>query len=127
MTSWRRTSLFGILVWLVPFLVAFFPLKESWRSLFESVMPVALALVVVACAVRYFRRVSSISAAEGAGLGLLWLALSVLIGLPLMLSPPTSYTVEEYAADVGLTYLMIPIITIGMAVVASRNGEKDKP
>ena len=33
MTSWRRALLLGLLVWLVPFVVAFAaaPLKQSWR------------------------------------------------------------------------------------------------
>jgi len=50
---------FGFLVWLIPFVVAFliFPLKESWRSLFESIMPVTLASITVLCAVFYFRGV----------------------------------------------------------------------
>src|SRR5687767_10459055 len=113
MTSWRRAILLGIAVWLVPFVVAFatFPLKTSWRSLFESIMPVTLAAIVVACAVRYFRQTGAVSVREGARLGLVWMAISVLIDLPLMLSPPISMPFAEYVADIGVTYLMIPVIT----------------
>jgi hypothetical protein len=37
MTSLRKALLLGLVVWLVPFVVAccIFPLKESWRPLFE--------------------------------------------------------------------------------------------
>jgi hypothetical protein len=122
MTSIRKTALLGLLVWLVPFVVAFciFPLKTSSRSLFESIMPVTLALVVVACALLYFRRVQTPTLREGLLLGLIWLAISVAIDLPLMLSPPIRMRPEEYAADIGLTYLMIPIITAGIALAAAR-------
>src|SRR5438046_2270946 len=123
MASWGKAILFGFLVWLVPFIVAFivFPLKESWRSLFESIMPVTLSIIVVACAVLYLRRVSMPSLREGACLGLLWFAICVAIDLPLMLNPPMNYTLVEYAADIGLTYVMIPVITVGMALAAARN------
>lgn len=129
MTSWRRAIVFGFLVWLIPFLVAFaaFPLKESWRSLFESIMPLVLAGVVVASAVVYFRRIPAVSFREGIWLGALWLVISVAIDLPLMLSPPLNYTVTEYAADIGLTYLMIPVITAGIARAAQAHARQGKP
>ena len=121
MTSWRRALLYGFLVWLVPFLVALAasPLKESRQPLFESIMPVTLALTVVPLAVLYFRRVRTARLGEGIRLGLLWLAISVAIDLPLMLSPPVNYTLAEYAADVGLTYLMMPVLTAGIAVASA--------
>lgn len=124
MTSIRKALLLGLLVWVVPFAVAFciFALKATWRSLFESIMPVTLALVTSASALFYFRRVPQPAWREGLLLGLIWLAISVAIDLPLMLSPPISMRLEEYAADVGLTYLMIPMITASIAVAASRTG-----
>jgi len=117
MTSWRKAILYGFLVWLIPFLVALaaFPLKTAWRSLFESIMPVTLCGVVVLCAGWYFRRIARPTVPEGVALGLLWFAISVAIDLPLMLSPPISYSPAEYAADIALTYLMIPVITVGVA------------
>jgi len=122
MTSLRRALLLGLLVWLVPFVVAccIFPLKESRRSLFESIMPVTLAAVVTGCALLYIRKVRTPSLREGLLLGLIWMAISVAIDLPLMLSPPMSMPPLEYAADVGLTYLMMPVLTVGIAA-ASRN------
>jgi hypothetical protein len=119
---WRRAILLGLLVWLVPFVVAFtvFPLKQSWRSLFESIMPVTLALTVVGCTCWYLRRPGHFGLREGILLGLTWLLISIAIDLPLMLTPPINYTLTEYLADVGCTYLMIPLITGGMALGAHR-------
>jgi len=122
MTSWRRALLLGLLVWLVPFLVAFaaFPLKSKNYPLFESIMPVALAAIVVRCALWYFRKVDRVTAREGLLLGGLWMLMSIVIDLPLMLSPPMNYTVAQYFVDVGLTYLLMPLITTGIAQAASR-------
>jgi len=107
-------------MWLLPFGVAFasFPLKESWRSLFESIMALTVATVTVLLALWYFRRVQQPTAREGVLLGLLWLVISVAIDLPLMLSPPISYTPREYVADIGATYLMIPVISAGIGKAA---------
>lgn len=121
MASLRRTLLFGFLVWLIPFVVAVavFPVKASSRSLFESIMAVTLAATVVVCALRYFRSVRSASMRDGVLVGVVWLAISVAIDLPLMLNPPINYTFAEYCADVALTYMMIPIITAGIASAAA--------
>jgi hypothetical protein len=122
LTSLRKALLLGLLVWLVPFVVAFsiFTLKTSWRSLFESIMPVTLAATVTGFTLLYFRKASAPSLREGLLLGLIWWAVSLAIDLPLMLSPPISMPPLEYAADIGLTYLMIPILTLGIA--AARRG-----
>ncbi len=87
MTSVRKAILFGILIWLVPFAVAFaiFPLRESSRPLFESIMPVAVTMITVTVGVRYFHHVPRQHVREAAMIGLLWLGISVLIDAPLML------------------------------------------
>lgn len=114
---WRRAVAYGVLVWLVPFLVAFaiFAVKESWRSLFESIMAVTVAAVTVVASGKYFRSHPPQCVRPGLVLGVLWALISIAIDLPLMLSPPINYPVPEYFADIGLTYVMIPIITAGMA------------
>ena len=82
-------------------------------------MPVTVAATVVVLALRYFR-LASASRREGLTLGLVWLAISVLIDVPLMLSPPINYTLAEYVADVGVTYLLMPVITWGIAAAAQK-------
>jgi hypothetical protein len=120
MTSWRRSLLLGLLVWLLPFVVAFaaFPLKSTNYPLFESIMPVVLAAVVVVCSLWYFQPIEHPSMREGLLLGVIWMTISVAFDLPLMLSPPMSYSVQNYVADVGLTYLMMPTITAGISKAA---------
>lgn len=123
MYSPRKAIFFGLLVWLIPFIVAFsiFSIRQSQRALFESIMPVVVALAVVVFGGLYFRHVKTSFLREGVCLGLVWLAISVLIDVPLMVSPPINMPLSEYAADVGLTYLIMPIITIGLGwVIANR-------
>ncbi len=117
MTSVRKAIFFGFLIWLVPFAVAFaiFPLRESSRPLFESIMPVVVTMMAVTLGVRYFRDVSRQHVREGVMIGLLWLGISVLIDAPLMLlGGPMQMTLAQYAADIGLTYAIIPTVTIGI-------------
>ena len=122
MASLWRAILYGVLVWLAAFAVAFviFPLRESWRALFESIMPVVVVMATSFFASLYFRRVTKGFLREGALLGGLWLAINVIIDLPLMLSPPIDMGLVDYLADVALTYLVIPAVTIGIAFGAER-------
>jgi hypothetical protein len=125
MTSSGRAVGFGVLVWLIPFAVAFlvYPLRASSRPLFESIMPVAVAAAAVVLGVAYFRHVIRQHVREGAVVGFLWLVICVLIDAPLMLlGGPMRMAVPEYLADIGLTYVIIPIVTVGIgAAVAARS------
>lgn len=126
MTSIPKAVLFGFFVWLIPFGVAFviYPLHESSRPLFESIMPVSIAIAVVVFGVRHLRAVQEQFVWEGAMVGLLWLVISVIIDAPLMLlGGPMQMTVGQYAADIGVTYLMIPVITIGLAAARAARSE----
>jgi hypothetical protein len=130
MGSLRRAVLYGVTVWLVPFVVAFliFPLRASNRPLFESIMPVAIALVVVVLAVSQVRRAGRASIRDGVLLGVLWLVISTGIDAPLMLlGGPMRMTIGQYVADIGVTYLMIPIITTGIATAAARGASAPAP
>jgi len=124
MLSFRKAVLFGFLVWLIAFMVAFamFPIRESWRALFESIMPVVVTAATVGFALLYFRKVPTAFVREGVMLGALWLALNVVIDLPLMLTGPMKMTLLEYAADIGLTYLIIPTVTIGIGLARAQRG-----
>ncbi len=116
MRSWKSALGFGVLMWLVPFAVAFlvFPFRESQRPLFESVMAVAVAGSAVLLGYLYVR--GGASTPEGLRLGLIWFVLCILIDAPLMLlGGPMQMTIADYMADIGLTYLAIPAVTTGLA------------
>ena len=114
-----KAILYGFLIWLIVFVVAFaiFPIRESWRSLFESIMPVAIVLATTTFAHLYLSKTSENVLRESLVVGGLWFVISVLIDLPLMLTGPMEMPLTEYVADIGVTYLIIPISVAGMGLV----------
>ena len=108
---------FGFLIWLIPFLVSFviFPLRNTHRPLFESIMPVVLVLAVMIISVLYFKKIEKESLKEGVIAGVLWFILSLVIDLLLFLpASPMQMSFSDYMVDIGLTYLIILMIPIGI-------------
>ena len=117
MGSARKIVFHGVLLWFFTLVIsmAFFPLKRSWPVLFDSIMPVALTVVTVLFVNLYFRGGQICSMKEGARVGLVWLAINLLLDLPLFSYGPMRMSLRDYVADIGLTYLIIPAITLGVA------------
>lgn len=127
MHSLKKSILFGFSVWLFPFIVAFlmFPIHESNRPLFESIMPLVITISVVTFSYLYFKDVDKNIKAEGAKLGAIFLLISLVIDLILFMpDSPMHMSLIAYIADIGITYLMIPVITVGIAYAIDR--EKNK-
>ena len=122
MTSWRRALLLGFLVWVVPFIVGLisFPIRELWRALFESIMALILSVIIVIGASIYFKHVKDKYLREGVSIGLLWFTMCILIDLPIFSYGPMKMSLKDYAADIGLTYVMIPTITTGFGIVLEK-------
>lgn len=113
---------FGFLIWLIPFLVSFviFPLRDANRPLFESIMPIILVLTVMIISVLYFKKIEKESLKEGLIAGVLWFVLSLVIDLMLFLpASPMQMSFSDYMMDIGLTYLIILIIPIGIGALVS--------
>ena len=90
MKSIKKTLLYGFLIWLIPFVVAFliFPIRESNRALFESIMPVVITISVAFFAYQYFKKLDNNFVKEGVMLGLIWLAISFVIDLVMFMQGP---------------------------------------
>ncbi len=116
----RRGLIYAFLVWLIPLLASFpiFPLREAGNPLFETVMPVVLALCGVYFAGRYFRANPHNTKMEGLRLGTIWFFACILLDQPLFMWGPMKMTFMQYMGDIGLTYLIYPIISIGMGALA---------
>lgn len=111
-----KIVLYGFLLWLIPFLVSFpiFTLRESNRALFESIMPVAVTIAVVVLAIMYIRKRETFSAGDGLQIGIIWFIICILIDLPLFIfGGPMKMSLGQYMADIGLTYVIIPTVTVG--------------
>jgi len=65
---------------------------------------------------------------EGLLLGVVWMAVNVGIDVPLMLSPsPMQMSLGEYMADIGLTYVLIPVVTMGIGLVRAQGRSGSSP
>jgi hypothetical protein len=117
MLAWKRAIILGILMWLIPFVIGFaaYPLHEPARPLFESIMAVAVTGTAVGLGLLYLRGVPSMGARQGLAVGVLWMALSILIDAPMFLfGGPMYMPLASYLADIGLTYVCIPVVTWGL-------------
>jgi hypothetical protein len=53
--------------------------------------------------------------------GIIWMMVNILADLPLFSYGPMKKPFADYMTDIGLTYLIIPIITVGISLAANRS------
>jgi hypothetical protein len=122
-TDWR-ILLYGVLSWLIPFLAAFAfftPAGELVipQPLFKSLMVVVGGGIGVLLLVAAFRRIRP-ALSSGLAIGAYWLAINWALDL-LILLPMSSMSAGEWFADIGLRYLVLPMIATGIGAVAGRS------
>lgn len=128
MNRYLKVGLFGFFIWLIPFIVSvlIFPLRAMQRPLFESIMPVVIAIWTVFFAVIYLLGIKSGFQKEGIVIGMAWFFISIFLDLLVFIEGPIKMSLWDYATDILLTYLMIPTITSGfgylMEKYSSRSG-----
>lgn len=126
MSSIVRVVLFGLAVWAVPFVVgmAIFAMISPDTPLFDTIMSLALAAAAVAASYLFLRKTPTPTAMRGAQVGAAWAILAVVLDAPFFLFGPAQMRMETgaYVADIGLSYLAIPMIAagIGWALGAAR-------
>jgi hypothetical protein len=120
--SYKLALFYGFLLWLIPFIIAILisPLRTTERPLFESIMPVVVTIFTVLFSNLYFKKVEAGFLKEGIWLGVIWYLISVAIDLLMFMWGPMKMTFVEYMKDIGLTYLIIPSITIGFGFRSER-------
>jgi len=125
MKSVKTVLIYGFMIWVIPFLVAMFTysFRESNRPLFESIMTVVLISCVVGAGIKYFRDVKAEFLQEGIFMGIIWLAVSLVLDFPMFSFGPMKMNTFDYISDIGLMYLIIPIIVIGLGYLLE---EKNK-
>jgi uncharacterized membrane protein YpjA len=111
---------FALLAWLVPFVVSvcIFPLKQSHPPLFESLMGVALAASTAVLGCAYLRRAMRNPLAQGARIGLIWMFANWLLDGLMFSGGPMKMSLANYATDIGVAYLMVPVITTALGAAA---------
>jgi hypothetical protein len=122
-----RNTLLGFLSWLVPFVASFLFFDRTGQlvipqPLFKSLMVVVGGGFAVVLLVLAFRRMR-LSWQSGLALGCYWLVLNLLLDL-LVLVPLVGMPIGLYFEDIGLRYLLIPIISTAMASAATQAGSR---
>ncbi|MCX6677535.1 MAG: hypothetical protein NTU95_06275 [Methanothrix sp.] len=125
MNKYLKTGLFGFLLWLIPFAVSvlIFPLRISQRPLFESIMPVVIAIWTVFFSIFYLSRKKSDFLKEGIFIGIAWLLISIVLDLMIFIVGPLKMPMWDYVTDIAVTYLMIPAITSGFGYLMEHRAE----
>lgn len=122
-----QITLLGLLSWAVPLAASFLFFDRTGQltisqPLFKSIMVVVSGGFGAALLVLAFRRVLP-SWRTGLVLGCYWLFLNLALDL-LVLVPLTGMTVKTYFYDIGLRYLLIPIVSTAMGAAAAEASAK---
>jgi len=83
-------------------------------------MPITLTVFVVLFSVLYFRKIESGFLSESIKPGVVWLAISIVIDLLMFMWGPMKMSFLDYMKDIGFTYLMYPIVTIGFGYLLEK-------
>lgn len=125
MYSWKKGLFFGLLTWLVPFVVSFFFYSKDGAQtidifLFKSIMIVVSSLTGCFLLVNFFQKVQKNFLKEGIVVGLVWLAINYILDLIILL-PMSKLTVKDWFFQIGLRYLIIPIVSITLGSVLEKH------
>jgi hypothetical protein len=116
--------LFGFLSWLIPFLVSI-PFYSTQGGLlvdvflFKSIMIVVGSLVGTVLMVWLFLRIREGYLREGILIGFTWLIINWVMDW-LVLLPMSGMDVSTYFSQIGIRYLVIPVIAVSMGFVLER-------
>ena len=118
----RHSTFLGFLSWLIPFVasVPFFDRTGQIlisQPLFKSLMVVIGGAAGTALLVSALRRLTP-SLASGLALGLYWFTINIALDV-LVLVPMSGTAIDSYFYDIGLRYLLIPIIAAGLGSMAT--------
>ena len=111
-----KLALFGFLSWLLTFVasVFLFPLKASHRPLFENLVGVCLIISTVLFTVIYFRKIQKAFVREGLLLGAAFLVANLAFDLCMFMEGPMKMPFADYMMEIGLAYLSMPIVAVGL-------------
>ncbi len=112
-----RALWLGVLLWGVMFAVAsaLYPWSVATPALLASFMAVVLAGVTTTVATAYLRQLEGGVFWRVFKASLTWTATCVLLDLAMLMTMPPRLSIREYLQQIGLTYLMIPVIAMGLA------------
>jgi len=120
-----QVVLYGLLLWAIPLAISFmaFGLKTTNPPFFETIMAVVLAVSVGIFGVMGFRGIRAHFVREGLSMGLTWMGMSIALDMGLFLEGPMKKPLGDYFTDIGLTYLIYPVIMLAMGAALQNRFE----
>ncbi|MBP2652993.1 MAG: hypothetical protein H6Q73_562 [Firmicutes bacterium] len=123
MKKYFKISFLGILSWLIPLIVSLFFYSQDGKLsidsyLFKSLMIVVGGVCGASLLVYYFKTIKSRYISEGIVIGLIWLVINVVFDL-ITIVPMSKMTIVDYCYQIGLRYLLIPIMSVSMGYIAT--------
>lgn len=122
MKNIKALFLYGFLIWLIPFVISFFifPIRESDRIFFETLMTLILAITTGFIITRYNKANPIDSHQEGFIVGIIWLGINLFLDFFVFIIGPFKMPPITYLKEIGLDYLIIPTITTTIGILRRR-------
>lgn len=116
MKNTLRLLLLGLMTWAIPFFAAFFFIDQTGQVaidiyLFKTIMIIVGGITGAFAIILYFKKQENTYLKNGVISGLMWFIVNILLDM-LVLVPMSKIPYPEYFNQIGLRYLMIPIMTI---------------
>ena len=125
-STWRCRLVGAFLTWLVPFVCAIpFYGPDGLlidQQLFKSLMILVGSITAAILIVRLFRTIERNYIREAIITGIVWLLANWVLDL-IVLVGLLGMTLPDYATQIGLRYLVIPVMVIVAGVVAEETGK----
>jgi hypothetical protein len=120
-----KLILLGLMTWVVPFIAGFLFFDKAGQLaidmyLFKSIMIVVGALIGSLAIVIYFKQVKNQFLKEGVISGLIWFITNIVLDI-LILVPMSGMSMNDYIKQIGIRYLLIPIMCTLSGYLLNRN------
>jgi len=118
-----KIGFLGFLTWLVPFVVSWlFYTKEGQPIMdiifIKSIMIVLFSAFGAFLLIIYFRKIDMDFISEGFYVGLSWFGINCILDI-LVLLPLAGMNMSTWFAQIGMRYLMIPVMSISIGYMAA--------
>jgi drug/metabolite transporter (DMT)-like permease len=106
-----KTLLFGFILWVSVFVVSFglFNINLTDPVFFETLITITLTVFTTLYGYIFFKKEKP-PFKKSLFVGMIWLLINIAIDLPMFSFGPMKRPFINYMTDVGLTYLVIPVI-----------------
>lgn len=124
MKKYIKIIILGFISWAIPFIISIpFYSKEGQVIidifLFKSIMIIIGTLTGAILLIYYFKGIKK-HIYDGIFVGIIWYIINVILDL-VILVPLSDISIKNYFFQIGIRYLLIPIMSIAMGYVASMN------